>query len=403
MAFPSINGTCKSWAGRARSWFEAEYYGPYLASFSYSPADDKFLMPNCTGSHYAVRTSALKAIGGIGPELDEDLSTTIMFASRGFKGVYSMDTIALGHGPETFESAMVQEFQWARSAIILFFRWSEVMVPNYKYFTFGVWMRYLTTLYFYLSLVLFTFWILAGSILSYYVDWCTDASQPCFFSIINLLLRTMPAVLLPYGHFLMCRKRGWLRCGRLEDPPPSILTSPAIWIYRALRVLWMSRGVLAGFQQLIFNSTPHFVVTPKGENNVAVLSVTTLSPLHAILVLLGGAFWLQFIWKEPDEMGIALYIFIAAVGCCLMITIIVVMHFWENGPASRKNTFAHVAMWTLCIGGVVSTAVVERRVIFNAATANLFVPVEVFPHEWVVISVFYGIAAMHIFCSAFVF
>ena len=199
MAFPSINGTSKSWTGRGRALYEANYYGTYLASLSYNPADGEFLMPSCTGSHYAVRTSALKEIGGIGPELDEDLSTTVMFASRGFKGVYSMDTKALGHGPETFESAMVQEFQWARSAIMLFFRWYKVMIPNYKYFTFGLWMRTLTTLYYYLSLGFLVFWVLAGSIASYYVDWCTDASEPCWFSIMNFMLRIMPAVLFTYG------------------------------------------------------------------------------------------------------------------------------------------------------------------------------------------------------------
>lgn len=402
MAFPSLNGTSKSWTGRARAWFEANYYGPYLASFGYNPADGDFLMPNCTGSHYAVRTSALKAIGGIGPELDEDLSTTIMFASRGFKGVYSMDTIALGHGPETFESAMVQEFQWARSAIILFFRWFKVMIPSFKYFTFGLWMRSFTTLYYYLSLGLFVFWILAGSIASYYVDWCTDASQPCWFSIMNFLLRVMPAVLIAYGHFLMCRKRGWLRVSKLEDPPPSIFTSPVIWIYRGLRVLWMSYGVLAGFRQLIFNQVPQFKVTPKGENNVPVLSVSTLSPLHLVLAVLGGAFWLQFIWKDPDDMGIAVYMFIWAVGCCMIISIIVCMHFWENGQASIRNSLAHFAMWTICVGGVVVTAVLQSRVIFNAASANIFVPVEVFPREFVVMSVFYGIALTHVFLSAFV-
>ena len=163
----------------------------------------------------------------------------------------------------------------------------------------------------------------------------------------------------------------------------------------------MTRGVFAGFQQLLFNRTPHFVVTPKNpENQKNVLSVTNLAPLHVILVILGGAFWIPLIWKDPEQMGIALYMFACAVISCLVITIIVCMHFWENGPASIKNTLAHGAMWTICIGGVVGTAVLERRVIFNAAAANLFVPV--FPYEWIVMSVFYGIAMIHILLSAFV-
>ncbi|KAG7674414.1 hypothetical protein KSW81_000069 [Nannochloris sp. 'desiccata'] len=341
MAFPSINGASKSWAGKGRTWLEANYYGPFLSAFSYNPLDGEFLMPNCTGSHYAVRTSALKEIGGIGPELDEDLSTTIMFMSRGFKGVYSIDTIALGLGPETFESAMVQEFQWARSAIILFFRWFKVMIPNYKYFTPGL---------------------------------------------------TLPAVLIAYGHYLMVRKRGWLRAGTLEDPPPPIFASPVVWLYRALRVVWMSRGVIAGFQELLFHKTPQFKVTPKGQNDVAVLSVANLLPLYTIYLTFGAAFWLPLIWKEPEQMGIALYMYICAAGTTCITIFVVFMHFWENGRADLGNALAHVVVLALLIAGLVVTSVLESRVIFNAAAGNLFIPVEVFPHEWIVMLIFYGIS-----------
>jgi cellulose synthase (UDP-forming) len=403
MAFPSINGSSKSWAGKGRTWLEAHYYGPFLSSFSYNPLDGEYLMPNCTGSHYAVRTSALKKIGGIGPELDEDLSTTIMFMSRGFKGVYSIDTIALGLGPETFESAMVQEFQWARSAIILFFRWFKVMIPNFKYFTAGLWMRSFTTLYYYISQGLFVFWILAGSIITYYMDWCTDASKPCWFSLINFLLRTLPAVFIAYGHYLMVRRRGWLRAGTLEDPPPPILSTPVVWLYRALRVVWMSRGVIAGFQELLFHKTPQFKVTPKGQNDVAVLSVSNLLPLYTIYIIFGVSFWLPFIWKEPDQMGIALYMYICTAGTTCITIFVVFMHFWENGRANLGNALAHFVMVALLIAGLVVTSVLESRVIFNAAAGNLFIPVEVFSHEWIVMLVFYGISAVHILLSAFVY
>ena len=41
------------------------------------------LAPSCIGSHYAVRTHALKTIGGIGPELAEDFSTSFLLTSAG--------------------------------------------------------------------------------------------------------------------------------------------------------------------------------------------------------------------------------------------------------------------------------------------------------------------------------
>ena len=45
--------------------------------------------PLCIGSHYAVRTAALKEIGGLGPELAEDHSTTLMMNAHGWRGVHA--------------------------------------------------------------------------------------------------------------------------------------------------------------------------------------------------------------------------------------------------------------------------------------------------------------------------
>ena len=71
-------------------------------------------MPFCIDSHYAVRTQALKKAGGIGPELDEDVATSIMISAAGYKGVFCHETFAHGEGPNTFEDAMHQDYQWAR-------------------------------------------------------------------------------------------------------------------------------------------------------------------------------------------------------------------------------------------------------------------------------------------------
>ena len=57
MAFPSINGINRSWIGRARTWLEAYYYGPYQSSFSFH--DGTWAMPNCTGSHYGKKVALI--------------------------------------------------------------------------------------------------------------------------------------------------------------------------------------------------------------------------------------------------------------------------------------------------------------------------------------------------------
>ena len=86
------------------------------------------LAPLCIGSHYAVRTAALKEIGGLGPELAEDHSTTLMMNADGWRGVHALDAIAHGDGPRTFADLVTQEFQWSRSLVMILLQYSPRLV-----------------------------------------------------------------------------------------------------------------------------------------------------------------------------------------------------------------------------------------------------------------------------------
>jgi cellulose synthase (UDP-forming) len=111
VAAPSVcdKNATECWAARGRLYREAPLHGPQQAGYTgqYAPA--------CMGSHYAVRTAALEEVGGLGPELAEDFSTTLMLASRGWRGVFAIDAVAHGDGPSTFADCIVQEYQWSRS------------------------------------------------------------------------------------------------------------------------------------------------------------------------------------------------------------------------------------------------------------------------------------------------
>ena len=54
-------------------------------------------------------SAPLRDSGGIGPELDEDYSTSMIMTAHGWRGVFAIDAIASGDGPVTFEDAMRQE------------------------------------------------------------------------------------------------------------------------------------------------------------------------------------------------------------------------------------------------------------------------------------------------------
>ena len=73
--------------------------------------------PSCIGSHYAVRTEALEQVGGLGPELAEDFSTTLILTAHGWQGVFAIDAEAHGNGPDCVADCVTQDFQWARSMI----------------------------------------------------------------------------------------------------------------------------------------------------------------------------------------------------------------------------------------------------------------------------------------------
>jgi cellulose synthase (UDP-forming) len=110
---PSVcdSNAAESWPARARLYGEALFHGALQAGYT-----NKFA-PVCIGSHYAVRTRALAEIGGLGPELAEDHSTTLFMNAAGWRGVHALQARARGQGPQTFADMAVQEFQWSRSLV----------------------------------------------------------------------------------------------------------------------------------------------------------------------------------------------------------------------------------------------------------------------------------------------
>lgn len=114
----SANGD-DSWAARTRLHAEAAFHGLLQCGYT------KLFTPICIGSHYAVRTTALRAVGGLGPELAEDHSTTLLMAAGGWRGVHAIDAIAYGDGPANIADLAVQEFQWARSLVTLLLNYTS--------------------------------------------------------------------------------------------------------------------------------------------------------------------------------------------------------------------------------------------------------------------------------------
>lgn len=112
------------WTVKGRLLREASMHGPIQAGCNGGWA------PVCIGSHYAVRTTALRSVGGLGPELAEDYTTTLWLQSAGWDGVFAIDAEAHGDGPETVNDMLTQELQWSRSLGAILVRWAPGRLRN---------------------------------------------------------------------------------------------------------------------------------------------------------------------------------------------------------------------------------------------------------------------------------
>lgn len=389
IAFPSISdgGSENSWISRARMNSEAFNYGPLQASYSYMPvlpgSQCDNLMPNMTGSHYAVRVSALQKIGGgLGPELDEDLSTSMMFASHGLYGVYSLNSIAHGEGPECFEDAMKQEFQWARSATILYLRWRHIIFPTTyeqrRNTSFKIWMRLLTTAIWYITCISWFIWIIISPIMAYIFGWCANG---CIISLIDIIIHILPVGIISHGTLLWCRYNGWLR------PIDTPIFCPMAIMYKLIRIIWMTWGCMAGIIEILTGRISTITVTPKGNDGSRFMSPTAIMPIAIMIIIQLVAFYIPLVISQithkPIIYVVSVFLILQSILLTISMFIIIGMHYWENHiPRKGKhygnwpwyNTLGHVLVISPVSAGVIVTMVIEWNNINNSTLKLMIIP-----------------------------
>lgn len=358
VAMPNINKH-GSWISNARQTQEAWYYGPSQMSYS------RDYMPMMTGSHYAVRTSALKEVGGVGPELDEDMNTTIMFNSRGKTGVYAGNAIAHGEGPMCLEDAQKQEMQWAKSAVISFFRWSHVLVPAGSSMPFGGLFRFamVRTWYTVQLFVCLFVWLFAAPLV-FTNQWCS--SDNCSLSFTSVVIHTTPLLFSNWGYEVMARKNGWLR------PDKTPFFSFDLVVYRILRPIWNTIGIVAGIFEMIFNVVPSFSVTRKGDSDTLPLGVFSLW-----YMLLIPAYYAGFIAAKLINDGEIPVMLVCLCATSIVIYIYIVLrHFADQKWRALAvwNYIGHIIIVCSIVGAITTTCVVYRDSIFTNSALSPFIP-----------------------------
>ncbi|MFG2638399.1 glycosyltransferase [Streptomyces sp. NPDC048362] len=271
VAAPSVcdANAATSWSARGRLHREATFHGPMQLGH----ADG--LAPLCIGSHYAVRTRALRDIGGLGPELAEDFSTTFLLISAGWRGAFAIDAEAHGDGPLTFAAMVTQEFQWSRSLVTMLFG----MLPKHLGRMPGrLLLRFGFVLFYYPLLALTT---TAGLLLPPIaavtgIPWI-NVNYAAFLG--HLWTMSFFVLLLT----ALLRRRGLLR------PVKAPLLSWEGWLFGLTRWPYVAWGATAALVQRLRPRKVVFKVTPKSREGMEPLPLRLVCPYLLITMVQSGA------------------------------------------------------------------------------------------------------------------
>lgn len=297
----------QSWSARARSHAEAVFHGPIQSG------SNAGWVPICIGSHYAIRTKALKSIGGIGPDLAEDYSTTLLMNAHGWQGVWSYDAVAYGAGPNTFSDLVVQDYQWSRSLVTLFTTffpkfWSRLS-PKQK-----------------LQFVITQLWYPMGAIV-----WFISIALP----IVSLLTGIAPAkvdfrefvvfstvpFLVGIFFFLYIRSGGYLRPHNVK------LFSWENALFELARWPWVFIATTDAIISAITRKQHTFRVTPKGGISNYTVPTNTLVPY--IAVILANLFAMNFRQDDGHLQGYFIFAAISAFAYLVLVSSAVILHINE--------------------------------------------------------------------------
>ena len=332
---PSICGSNApdNWAARTRLFAEGMFHGILQAGYTNG------LAPVCIGSHYAIRTSALRDIGGLGPELAEDHSTSMIFNAKGWRGVHAIDAIAIGAGPAAVSDLITQEFQWSRSLMTLLLahtpRYFRDLPPRMR--AQFVFMQLWYPLQTFFMALMFTLPIIALLLDIRFVD----VTFPAFVG--HMLPSTLVMVCIAYA----IRSDGFFR------PATAAILSWEKALFMSIQWPWVLWGTLTAFADVLTGKKASFRVTPKGAKSTAVLPWRIIAPYFFLAAMSA----LPIFLVENLEHARGFYI-LAAINATVYGTVFAIMVIWhirENRISLRENMlpvaaqFSAITLLTLMI------------------------------------------------------
>jgi cellulose synthase/poly-beta-1,6-N-acetylglucosamine synthase-like glycosyltransferase len=331
---PSIcdSNARESWVARGRLFLESTLHGTLQAGYNGG------WVPMCIGSHYAVRTKALKAIGGLGPELAEDHSTTLLMNAGGWIGQHSIDAEAHGEGPATFADAMVQEFQWARSLAMIFLNLTPQHIHRltwklkFQFLFAQLW-------YFFFSLAMLSAYLLPPLAL-------VLGKSFAHVSYLEFLLYSIwPSIIsLVMVH--------WLKHQGLLRPVNAKVLSWEGICFQLARWPWVVCAIIDAFRATIRKSPMTWTITPKAGNGNAPIPMRLFIPYLVIIFCSGLAGFACA--PTPATLGYHWFALLNALSYLVLLIVVLYLNTREARQASAESLLS--AMSTrVALGGLLSS------------------------------------------------
>ncbi|MBW8298649.1 MAG: glycosyltransferase [Hydrogenophaga sp.] len=336
---PSIcdSNASESWVARGRLYLEASLHGALQAGYNSGWA------PLCIGSHYTVRTVALKEVGGLGPELAEDHSTTLLFHASGWRGVHAINAIAHGAGPETFTDLVMQEFQWSRSLMTILLQYSPTKVSKLKG---RIRFQFLFSQFWY---PLFSTMMAAMFVMPVYA---LVSGMP----MANATYLDFVVHMLPVSTVLLVLAYWWRSTGTFRPADAKILSWEGV-AFLFLRWPWSLIGWIAAIIDRLRGRVADFRVTPKGRSSTEPLPFRVIAPYLFLSLVAAATAWLV---REPGSAaGFYMFNIINAVLYGGLAVLILTKHSLENGLGFVPRTAHGVVTAALLVaaGGAVGLAI----------------------------------------------
>ncbi|MBZ9974910.1 glycosyltransferase family 2 protein [Mesorhizobium sp. BR-1-1-10] len=332
---PSIcdNNAAESWSARGRLFVEGMLHGLLQSGYTSVGA------PLCIGSHYAVRTAALKQAGGLGPELAEDHSTSMLINAGGWRGVHAIDAIAHGDGPQTFADLVTQEFQWSRSLTTILLEYSPMYLSKLR-----LRLR-LQFVFCQLWYPLFALLALSTYLMPIYALF--SGRNFANVTYLDFILHYAPSSVTPIVLVMM------LKAFALSRPVTAkALSWEGMLFHFFARWPWVLAGTLSAVRDYLTKSFVDFRVTPKGRGPKDLLPVRVVIPYVALAV--GASLPVLLVQNPQSATGFYWFAAFNAALYSLLTIVIIAKHVTENKISLRPSIGKFVLQASLA--GVALTA-----------------------------------------------